>query len=134
MTDTEVRDVVRQIRKCARRVYRELGPGYAEAVYQKAMGIELQLRGIQYVTERNVEVVYRKRYSIGVKRIDLFVLDGIAVELKRLTGLGEKEMRQAALQAKAANALSVLVNFPDVPDASVDVCVDGRPYKKWAKR
>jgi hypothetical protein len=41
-------------------VRRELGPGYLESIYRKAMYIELDSRGISYDSERPVVVKYRE--------------------------------------------------------------------------
>ena len=43
---------------CAIRVHRELGPGFLESIYRKAMCLE-QAAGISYESERPVCVKYR---------------------------------------------------------------------------
>lgn len=45
---------------CALAVHRELGPGFLESIYQKAMYIELDNRSLSYERERAIRVRYSK--------------------------------------------------------------------------
>ena len=51
MTDLIYKDEVYAIVGAAIEVHRELGPGFLEAVYQEAMGIELQDRNIPHLPQ-----------------------------------------------------------------------------------
>jgi GxxExxY protein len=62
-------------------VYRELGYGFLESVYQSAMAIALREAGL--AVEREVELHARFRgRSIGTFRADLLVQGAVIVELK----------------------------------------------------
>ena len=50
-------------------VHRELGPGFQEITYRRAMEIELRLRGIQFEIEVPVALEY-KNEGIGQGRMD----------------------------------------------------------------
>lgn len=63
-------------------VYNQLGYGMAEEVYQQCLEIELELRGIPFLTKQELSLVYKGR-EIEKKYVpDLFVFEAIVVELK----------------------------------------------------
>ena len=55
--------------KAAIEVHRALGPGFLERIYQEALCIELQLRGMSFERERPILVHYRG-VPIPGQRID----------------------------------------------------------------
>ncbi|MEO0127482.1 MAG: GxxExxY protein [candidate division WOR-3 bacterium] len=72
----------------AKEIYATLGAGYDEAIYHRAFEVELRLKGINYESEKPVEVRY-KGHSIGVLSADLFVWRGdekVLIELKAGSG------------------------------------------------
>ena len=73
---------------CAIRVHRELGPGFLESIYRKAMQVELEATGLSYESERPVSVKYRDTELTG-QRVDLIVERLVVVELKSVVRLEE---------------------------------------------
>src|SRR5688572_22227748 len=71
---------------CGIAVHRELGPGFKEKIYERAYCLELDSRGMKFVTEKPIEVRY-KRWSIPGQRIDLIVADSVLVEIKAVPKL-----------------------------------------------
>ncbi len=81
------------IEEMAREVYRVLGHGHRENVYQKALEVELRYRNIPYECERIVPITY-KDHVISHMRMDL-VIDGLAVvELKSVRSLKDCDESQ----------------------------------------
>ena len=62
-------------------VYNELGYGFLEAVYVRALAIELFQRRMQVAREVPVTVHY-KGVTVGTYRADLLVADTVVVEVK----------------------------------------------------
>ena len=62
-------------------VHRVLGPGFLESVYEEAMAVELELRGISFERQKPIGVSY-KGYAIGEGRLDILVQNSLIVELK----------------------------------------------------
>jgi GxxExxY protein len=62
-------------------VHKNLGPGFIEAIYENALTIELQVRGISFKQQLPVPILYRG-VEVGVHRLDLVVDDRMVVELK----------------------------------------------------
>ena len=53
-------------------VHRELGPGYIEGIYEEALCIELELRGLPFERQVSKQVFYKGR-RVGEGRLDLVV-------------------------------------------------------------
>jgi GxxExxY protein len=63
----EIESIIREV---AEDVYRELGSGHAECVYDAAMQVGLRLRGMQYEGQKVVELTYRGHHvGEGYRRV-----------------------------------------------------------------
>jgi GxxExxY protein len=62
-------------------VYNRLGYGFLEAVYAKALQIELEFRGHKVQAEVNVDLYYRGRH-LGRHRVDRIVDEKVVIEVK----------------------------------------------------
>src|SRR5438045_2485781 len=74
-------EITEKIIGAAFEVYRQLGYGFLEKVYQRAMQVELKLRGLNADMESKIKVSY-KGVLVGDYQADLFVGDAVIVELK----------------------------------------------------
>ena len=68
---------------CAMRVHSALGRSYQEAIYQRALEIEMADEGLAFEREREIPIFY-KGHNIGSRRVDFLVEEKIPVELKAL--------------------------------------------------
>ena len=104
-------DLTRPIIGAAMEVHRELGCGFLESVYEAALAIELELRGIPF--QRQVEIdVYYKGHTIKGQRLDLLIGGQVVVELKSVTSLPDVAMAQVLSYLKAAGLKrGLLINF-----------------------
>jgi len=64
-------------------VHVQLGPGFLESIYENALALELRHRGLSFVRQQAVPVLYRG-VQVGCHRLDLFVADQIVVEIKNV--------------------------------------------------
>jgi GxxExxY protein len=64
-------------------VHRALGPGFIEAIYEKALVIELRRRGLKVLQQVEIEVSY-EGIVVGTHRLDLIIEDTIILELKAI--------------------------------------------------
>ncbi len=79
---------------CAMDVYKALGPGLLESVYQKALMKELDYCGIPAESEVPINVFYRGE-DMGVGfRMDILVDDIIILELKSVSKLEDIHYNQ----------------------------------------
>lgn len=113
MTETTERqeNLVSQFIDAAIEVHRELGPGYDESVYENALAVEMQLRGIPFERQKMIEVFYKGTH-VGEGRLDLFLGGEVVVELKAVDQLNEKHVAQVISYLKATKRpLGLLLNF-----------------------
>lgn len=68
-------------------VYNEHGYGLAEEIYQESMEIELEARGIFCRSKQELKCFYKGRELKKRYVPDLFVFDGLIVELKSVSEL-----------------------------------------------
>jgi GxxExxY protein len=86
-TENEERDpLTRQIIGAAIEVHRVLGPGLLESMYEKALCIELDTRGLKYARQLEVPAYYKGRL-LGTYDVDLLVEDLVVVEVKTVTAM-----------------------------------------------
>ena len=75
-------DITYQIRGAIYDVYKTLGPGLLESVYEEALTYELQQRGLNVERQKPVPVQYKGMLLKTELRLDLLVEDKVIVELK----------------------------------------------------
>ena len=96
---------------CAMTVHSTLGAGFQEVIYQRALAIEMGLKGISYSREMEMDIMYRDQ-QIGTRRVDFFVDDRIMVELKAVSTLDDSHLNQAMNYCQAYNLpVGLLINF-----------------------
>ncbi len=92
-------------------VHRHLGPGYLESIYEEALALELDLRGIPFRRQQSIAVRYQER-DIGEGRVDFCVGNDLLVELKAVESLAPIHTAQAISYLKAtACHVGLLINF-----------------------
>jgi len=92
-------------------VHRVLGAGFLESVYEEALAMELELRGILFSRQKVVAVTYKGR-RIGEGKLDLLVGETLIVELKAVTNLTPIHEAQVLSYLKMTRyPLGLLINF-----------------------
>jgi len=95
----------------AMEVHTILGNGFQEVVYQRSLAIELSGRGIGFVREKEMPLIY-KGHEVGTRRVDFLVENKIMVELKALTQLEDVHLAQGLNYLTAYNLdIGLLINF-----------------------
>lgn len=104
-------DVTAKIIGCAMEVHNNLGNGFQEVVYQRALSIEMNLQNITHQREKEMPLTY-KGYDIGTRRVDFFVDEKIMVEIKAVKELEDVHLAQAINYLEAYNMeIGLLINF-----------------------
>ena len=75
-------------------VYNQMGAGFLEEIYQECLEIELNLRNIVYERQPKLLIFYKKRRLDRYYIPDLYVYNGIIVELKAVKRLTDIETAQ----------------------------------------
>ena len=96
----------------AMEVYYKLGPGFLEPVYQQALAIELELRGIPFRREERFTISYKGRMLDKEYVADFFCFDQIIVELKAVNQLSPIDWAQVINYLKITGCrVGLLFNF-----------------------
>lgn len=106
------------LKEIVEEINKELGPGFSESVYQSAIAVDLQKRGIFYDKESYV-LIYYKEVNVGFNRMDFVVVFNdkkYIIELKaQINNPSDIERKQLKNYLKWANIHSgYLINFPQV--------------------
>jgi GxxExxY protein len=92
-------------------VHRELGYGFLERVYQRALQVELLRKGVPTEIERRIQVQY-KGVVVGDYDADLIVDGVVAVELKVAPQYDKRDEAQLLNELKATGLkVGLLINF-----------------------
>ena len=107
----EHEELTHKIIGAAMEVHKHLGNGFQEVVYQRALSIELKMRGLNFEREKEMGLKY-KGFDIGTRRVDFFVEDRIMLEIKALTKLEDVHLAQAMNYVEAYHMeIGLLINF-----------------------
>lgn len=104
-------DLTHRIIGAAMEVHSHLGNGFQEVIYQRALGIEMDLRDIRFVRELEMPLKY-KGHDVGSRRVDFFVEEKISVEIKAIITLEDVHLAQAMNYLEAYELeIGLLLNF-----------------------
>ena len=73
--------LISEIIECAKRIRRQLGPGFLEKVYKNAMIVELRKLKLTYEAEKLIQVLY-DGIVVGEYHTDIIVEGRLILELK----------------------------------------------------
>ena len=92
-------------------VYREMGCGFLESVYQECLEKEFRLQNIPFVSQAELKLTYKP---------DFICFNQIIVELKAVKAIAPEHQAQVINYLKASGMkLGILVNFGDYPKATI---------------
>lgn len=93
------------------KVHSELGPGFLESIYEKALIIELSENSLKVETQKPINIFYKKK-KIGTHRLDIVVENKVVIELKAVERFSIHHKAQLTSYLKASKyKLGILVNF-----------------------
>lgn len=102
-------------------VYREMGCGFLESVYQECLEKELASRGIPFSSQKELKLTYKGQILRQIYKPDLICFDSIIVELKALSSTTGEHKAQVLNYLKATGfKLGLLVNFGAHSKATVE--------------
>ena len=109
MTDNEI---TYEIRGAIYDVYKTLGPGLLESVYEEALVYELEKRGLKVERQKEVPINYDGHVLKTQLRLDLLVGDRVIVELKSVKEMQDVFWKQTRTYLRLLNLkVGILVNF-----------------------
>ncbi len=104
-------DLCYQIRGCVFEVFKLLGAGYLEKVYERALLKELEFRGLDAICQVPFSVRYKDRI-VGEYQVDILVENKVILELKAQENLSFAAEAQLINYLKASKKqVGLLINF-----------------------
>jgi len=109
------------IRGAVFEVYREMGCGFLEAVYQECLEKELAAKCIPFVSQKEFTLNYKDELLRQTYRPDLICYGQIILELKSVKMIAPEHKAQVLNYLKATRLkLGLLINFGSYPKAQVE--------------
>ena len=109
MTDN---DITYEVRGAIYDVYKELGPGLLESVYEEALCYELEQRGLKVERQLEVPIRYKGNELKTALRLDVLVEDKVIVELKSVEEMKPVFAKQLLTYLKLMDKrVGILINF-----------------------
>ena len=107
----EFEELTHKIIGCAYKVFNQLGFGFLESVYQKAMVIELGKSDLNVEAEKSLKVYYDDMI-VGEFYVDLYIAEVVVVELKSVQSLNkEHEVQLVNYLNGLKKEIGLLINF-----------------------
>ena len=104
-------EVTKVIIGCSFEVIKELGVGFLESVYEKALIVALRHRGLLVCPQQAIEVLFRKQ-RVGIFYADLYVEGKVIVEIKAIKALAPEHQAQVINYLNASGIeVGLLLNF-----------------------
>lgn len=108
-------EISSKIIKAFYNVYNELGYGFLEKVYERAMLIELKDLGLKCSNQQAINVFYKGK-NIGDYYADIIVENNIIIELKAIKSIAKEHEVQLVNYLKATEIeVGLLLNFGTKP-------------------
>jgi GxxExxY protein len=105
------RETTEKIIGSAFEVHQQLGYGFLERVYQRALQVELVRRGANAELEKRIQVLY-KSVVVGDYEADLIVDGCVLVEIKIATEYDKRDEAQLLNELKATGMkVGLVLNF-----------------------
>ena len=102
-------------------VYRRMGAGFLEAVYQECLGREFSFRGIPFKALQSLPLSYREETLKTSYIADFVVFDTIILELKAVRALAPEHRAQTINYLRSTGMrLGLLLNFSAVLRVAIE--------------
>ncbi|MCX7392543.1 MAG: GxxExxY protein [Planctomycetales bacterium] len=116
MTEIIYKDESYEIMGACFEVYKEMGCGFLEPVYQECLGMELRRRAIPFVAQLELVLHYKDQPLEQRYKPDFVCYEKIILEIKAVKNLADEHRAQVHNYLKATGLrLGLLINFGHYP-------------------
>jgi GxxExxY protein len=97
-------------------VYKSMGAGFLEAVYQECLEIEFSEQNISYDAQRQINLFYRNQKLVKYYIPDFICYDKIIIEIKAVSKICDEHRSQTLNYLNATSCkVALLINFGHTP-------------------
>jgi len=116
MAELVLKEECYQVMGACFEVYKELGCGFVEPVYQESLQLELALQSIPFEAQERLKLKYKGSILEQYYIPDFICIDQIILEIKAVSDLCDNHRAQVHNYLKATGyRLGLLVNFGHYP-------------------
>jgi GxxExxY protein len=116
MTDIIYREESYKILGACFEVYKEMGCGFLESVYQECLEIEFELQGLSFESQAQLSLAYKGKQLKRKYIPDFALLNKIILEIKAVKEVTDEHRAQVYNYLRATGyRLGLLVNFGHHP-------------------
>ncbi len=102
-------------------VYREIGSGFLEAVYQECLEREFANQEIPFAVQQELKLTYKGEQLLLTYKPDFICFDKIIIEIKAVDKIAPEHKAQVINYLKASGMkLGLLINFGTYPKVSIE--------------
>ena len=121
MPDLIYKEEVYMIQGAVFEVYKEMGSGFLESVYQECLEKELKSRDIPFEPQKELVLTYKGTRLNHVYKPDFIFYDSIIGEIKAVKEIANEHRAQVMNYLKATGyRLGLLINFGHYPKSTVE--------------
>ncbi len=121
MAELIYKDESYQVMGACFEVYRHIGRGFLEAVYQECLEIEFAERSVPFRSQPELQIVYKGRVLEQFYKADFVCYEKIVIEIKSVVQLADEHRAQVINYLRATRMrLAILVNFGSYPKLQYD--------------
>lgn len=114
-------DETYRIRGAVFEVYRAMGAGFLEAVYQECLALEFAASGIPFVAQAPLPLAYKGVSLRQSYQADFVCFDAIVLELKSVRAIAPEHRAQVINYLRATGLpLGLLINFQATPSVEIE--------------
>ena len=115
------KDETYKIRGAIFEVYKTLGCGFLEAVYQESLAKEFRIKNIPFASQKEIKIDYKGEFLNHTYVADFVSYDKIIIELKAVKEICDKHRAQLQNYLKATGLkIGLLVNFGHYPKVEIE--------------
>jgi GxxExxY protein len=115
------RDEVFRIQGAVFDVYRKMGPGFLEGVYQECLAIEFRRRTVPFEALKPLSLTYDGQLLRHSYVADFICFERILIELKAVRAIAPEHRAQTINYLRATDLkLGLLVNFGTTPKVEIE--------------
>ena len=108
-------------------VYKEIGPGFLESVYQECLEMELKKQNIPFKSQSEINIYYKETLLNLYFKADFICYDSILLELKSVKKIEDIHRAQIMNYLKATGLkLGLLINFCAFPIIAIERFINNK--------
>ena len=92
-------------------IHKELGPGFVEKIYQRALYLELKNSKLRFTRERKL-IIYYKKVNLGYETVDFEIEGKVLIEIKAVSEINDIHRAQLLSYLKSSGCkVGLILNF-----------------------